>query len=209
MDFNTIAAECSLFPCARTYTASVVNGSVVEAEVKSSLGEGKWMSDLGDPPAPDGVVINPNENCTWKLGWTGDQGPCTYSAGGRFIMAAGNFFWHFWNGTVSGRTFNEAVSSNDALDILYNGGFTNFTQIDRVLGAISDSMTAAIRLTGQVSDWDSGSGGGQDGLTSKGQLLTAIEMEKEAKRLRVRLMEKSDGTLCLVHWQSVDDDPSK
>ena len=273
MDFNPIAAECSLFPCARTYTASVVNGSVVEVEVKRTLGQGRWMFDIGDPPYPVDVVIDPNENCTVKFGRAVNQEPCNFTARTQFIMAAGNFFWHFWNGTVSGRTFDEAAPSNDALGVLYNDAFTNFTQIDRVLGTISDSMTAAIRQTGQVfglgSDVNSGQGyvTGQvfladtcigvrwnwialpaivvlltllllvltlvhgratgdrsawktsslpvlfhglstDGLASNGQLLAAIEMNREAKRLKVRLIEKSDGTWCLEQWQTLDDDPS-
>ncbi|KAF2185200.1 hypothetical protein K469DRAFT_750395 [Zopfia rhizophila CBS 207.26] len=238
MDFRTIAAECSLFPCARTYTASVVNGSVVEAEVKRSFAESDWADRTSEASYPVDVEINPHENCTGR-----DRGPCTYSAGTQFVMAAGNFFWHFWNGTI-----------------------------DRVLGGISDSMTAAIRLTGRVLDYNSGYGGGQGpvtgqvlladtcisvrwgwialpaavtllslllliltlvlggatgdqlawkssslpvlfhglstaGLASKGELLTATEMEKEANGLRVKLTDKRNGTLRLEPWQSVDDDP--
>ncbi|KAI9890983.1 MAG: hypothetical protein M1814_003484 [Vezdaea aestivalis] len=267
MDFGPIAFECSLFPCTRTYTASVIGGAIVETEVKRSFGQGNWLNDRGDSSkalSPDKVQINPNEDCTSK--WPHKDGsppPCTYTAGPEFIMSLGNFFWSFWNGTSTGRHYGEATSTNDAMAILYSGGVTNFTHIDRVLGAMADSMTAAIRLTGRV-DSDSpvyGRGQGKvEGqvmladtcidvrwgwialpaavalltllllipavvlgraarsqpawkssalavlfhglddtaeLASKAPLLTAAEMEKEARGLWVRLSDETGGALRL------------
>lgn len=169
IDFRTFAVECSLFPCARTYTASVVNGAVVEVEVKRSFGTGgwsDWMEETWEGPAPSQVNIDPKENCaaTWADGEKGEA--CTYEAGGTFIMAAGNFFWHFWNGSISGFRWTQAVSSNDALNIIYDEGITNLSQIDNVLGGIADSMTSAVRLTGSVGDFQRSDGSGRQGFVT-------------------------------------------
>jgi len=176
MELQTLAVECSLFPCARTYETSSEKGVVVEIEVKRSFGEGPWLSDQGDfrqALLPDDIKINPNENCTSK--WPYKEGtppPCTYAMGSLATMSLGNFFWSFWNGTMAGPTWGSAASTNDVLDVLLGGGFTNFTHIDRVLNGIADSMTAAIRLTGRVDDSDTvGQGGGQGDIT--GQVFLA------------------------------------
>jgi hypothetical protein len=172
IDFTTFAVECSLFPCARTYTASVVNGAVVEVEVKRSFGTGgwsDWMEETWEGPAPGTVSIDPKENCTatWTHGEKGEA--CTYEADAYFIMAAGNFFWHFWNGSISGFKWTQALSSNDVLNIIYDEGITNLSQIDIVLGRIADSMTSAIRLTGSVGQlWNTqrSDGSGRQGTVT-------------------------------------------
>lgn len=148
-EFKPIAAECALFPCARTYSASMDSGFVVEEEVKRSVGNGDWgdwmVHDLRPGLVyPDDVVIDPEESCT--------NGPCVFMANSSLIRASGSFFWHFWNGTVSGSLFRLAASSNEPSSILYNDGFSNYTYIDTVFGAISDSMTSTIRLTGMIGD---------------------------------------------------------
>jgi hypothetical protein len=263
-DFKPLAAECALFPCARTYTARMETGLVVEEEVKRSVGKGDWgdwmVHDLRPGLVyPDDIVIDPEENCT--------DAPCVFVANSSLIRASGNFFWHFWNGTVSGNLFRLAASTNEPSSILYNDGFTNFTYLDTVFGAISDSMTSAIRLTGMVGDdstlgwntrgvpevptdgqallardtcimirwgwialpaavgllsivlliitmisvarasskgaWKSSSlpvlfhGLSADSRTQEGQLSTLGEMKKEAKTLKVRLMENTAGALQL------------
>jgi len=175
MELQTMAVECSLFPCARTYTAAVVNGAIVETEVKRSVGQGDWLENQGSWRGgllPGDVRIDPNENCPsdWPYR-NGSPPPCTYTAGALPIMALGNFFWGFWNGSVAGRTYGGAASNNNVLDILYGRGVTNFSQIDHVLGGIADSMTAAIRLTGRVDYRDPDWGSGQAPVT--GQVMLA------------------------------------
>ncbi|KAH7119981.1 hypothetical protein B0J11DRAFT_617002 [Dendryphion nanum] len=172
MELRTIAIECSLFPCTRTYTASVVNGAVVETEVKRSFGNGSWMSDHGEwrgAMLPNDIIINPGDDCKakWSLNKGGDKPPCTFTANSRFTMALGNFFWGFWNGTVTGKYYGTAWSNNDALEILHGKGVTNLTYIDHIFAGITDSMTAAIRLTGTRFDGSVGYGGGQGDVTGK------------------------------------------
>jgi len=147
----------------------------VETEIKRTYGKGEWFSDHGafrEALLPDDVKIDPDENCKSRWPWKeGTAPPCTYTIGSSATMSLANMFWSFWNGTVAGLKYSTAVPSNDVLDILYGGGVTNFTHIDNVLRGISDSMTAAIRLTGMVKDTDSGQGGGQGNIT--GQVLLA------------------------------------
>ncbi|KAI9889951.1 MAG: hypothetical protein M1814_004674 [Vezdaea aestivalis] len=168
--FQTVAFECSLFACIRTYTASVTDGSVVETEVKRSFGQTDWLTGENNPPGIlrplDMRFIPKEENCTFKERVKNQNSSlCTYNFNSISLLALGNFFWDFWNGTVAGKYFEHASSRNDAMDILYGGGITNFTHISGTLGGIADSMTAAIRLTGRVFDQDYGSGGGQGKVT--------------------------------------------
>lgn len=72
---------------------------------------------------------------------------------------------------MTGIQYGAAASNNDILGILYSIGVTNFTHIDRILAGIADSMTAAIRLTGRVYNWDQDLGGGQGNVT--GQVMLA------------------------------------
>lgn len=172
MEFETIAVECSLFPCARTYEAAAVNGVIIETEVKRSYGQGSWLSDQGEfrqALIPDDIEIDPDESCTSRWPYREGSPPaCTYVFGLHATMSLGNYFWNFWNGTMSGRTWGESSSSTDALDIILGLGVTNLTHIDRVLGGIADSMTAAIRLTGRVEDTNLvGQGGGQGNVTGQ------------------------------------------
>ncbi|KAI8935523.1 hypothetical protein NX059_008093 [Plenodomus lindquistii] len=157
--FTTLAAECSLFPCTRTYTASVVNNRIHETEVKRSFGSDPWMHFLrsDDIPEPFELVIDPRENCTRRSStWSGMDdsigGPCTYAAPPEFTNAAARFFWDFWNGTVSGRTFLKDVPSTEAANVLYNWGDTNFTYVDDTMGAIADAMTAIVRKDGEIGE---------------------------------------------------------
>lgn len=160
-NFSTFAAECALFPCTRTYTATTINGTVMEAEVgRSTANDTNWLHPAWNAPngTPSTVTIIPNnENCTQEI----QGGRCTYAVGGAWLVAAGDFFWRFWDATVTGYMFKQASSTNDVLDILYGDGITNLTHVDRVVAAVSDSMTAAIRLKGLTDDWDAGIGGGQ------------------------------------------------
>lgn len=160
-NFSTFAAECALFPCTRTYTATTVNGTARETEVGRTISnDTKWLQPWWNAPngTPFGVTIVPeNENCTQRVG----TGACDYYVDGRWLVAAADFFWRFWDAKVTGYSWNQAMSSNDPLDILYADGIVNLTQVDRTMAAISDSMTAAIRLKGFTNDWDSGVGGGQ------------------------------------------------
>ena len=160
-NFSTFAAECALFPCVRTYTATTINGTVTETETGRSTGNSsKWLEPWWDAPngTPTTLTMIPdNKHCTQAV--TGD--PCTYAIAGGWLVAAGDFFWRFWDATVTGYSWSQASSTNNGFDILYSGGVTNFTYIDRIVAAVSDSMTAAIRLKGQTKDWGSGLGGGQ------------------------------------------------
>jgi hypothetical protein len=129
MELQTIATECSLFPCARTYTAAVINGNVVETEIKQSFRTNPWLTDqesFRKGLIPENIQIDTNEHSTSRtLRSNGTSSPCTYTTGARFIIALGNFFWGFWNATVSGNTYGDASSDSDILDVLYAGGVTN------------------------------------------------------------------------------------
>lgn len=171
MPFNTIAAECALFACARTYTATVVDGVVIETEVKRTISEGEWLDDSLGHIDPRDVIIDPQEDCIKKrlfppVGAPPD-GPCKYAATGVFTAAAAHYAWRFWNGTVSGRVFREGVATSVVVDTLYNKGITNFTYIDEILGSISDSMTAAMRLTGNILNDSLREYGGQGQVTGE------------------------------------------
>lgn len=162
MELNTIAAECSLFPCTRTYTASIVNGSLAETEVQRTLSTTDWLKydrpggEWRQGPDVRDIEISPDDNCTWYgPSYTSrNRGPfstsCHFRASAVFIMSLGDFFWSFWNGTVAGRHWQDSSSTNDVLDAFWSGGLTNFTHIDNVLGSIADSMTSVIRRTGRI-----------------------------------------------------------
>jgi hypothetical protein len=175
MELQTIATECSLFPCARTYTAAVINGNVVETEIKQSFRTNPWLTDqesFRKGLIPENIQIDTNEHSTSRtLRSNGTSSPCTYTTGARFIIALSNFFWGFWNATVSGYTYGDASSDSDILDVLYAGGVTNFTYVNHVLGGIADFMIAAIRLTGDVYTMDVGAEGGQGRVI--GQVMEA------------------------------------
>jgi hypothetical protein len=175
MELKPMAVECSLFPCARTYTAAVIDDRVVETEVKRTLGTGNWHRDRGDWAQgllPTDIAIDPNEPCSswWPSGQ--EPPPCTYEASAPLIIALGDFFWGFWNGTVTGLTWGGAAPNNDVLDVFFSIGVTNFTHVDNILRGISNSMTSAIRLKGGVRDSSSSGPRRAAGLIT-GQVLRA------------------------------------
>jgi len=175
MELKPMAVECSLFPCARTYTAAIFDDRVVETEVKRTLGTGNWHRDRGDWAQgllPTDIAIDPDEPCSswWPSGQ--EPPPCTYEASAPLIIALGDFFWGFWNGTVTGLTWGGAAPDNDVLDVFFSIGVTNFTYVDNILRGISNSMTSAIRLKGGVRD-SSSSGPRRAAGPITGQVLRA------------------------------------
>ena len=175
MELKPMAVECSLFPCARTNTAAIIDDRVVETEVKRTLGTGNWHRDRGDWAQgllPTDIAIDPDEPCSswWPSGQ--EPPPCTYEASAPLIIALGDFFWGFWNGTVTGLTWGGAAPDNDVLDVFFSIGVTNFTYVDNLLRGISNSMTSAIRLKGGVRD-SSSSGPRRAAGPITGQVLRA------------------------------------
>ncbi|EON63148.1 hypothetical protein W97_02375 [Coniosporium apollinis CBS 100218] len=73
---------------------------------------------------------------------------CLFQVGQKSVNAAANFFWHLWNGTVSGGSFEGTKAEPDLLDVLYGRGNSSFDVVDWTFLSIANSMTAAIRQTG-------------------------------------------------------------
>lgn len=152
--FNTVAVECSLFPCVRSYSASTVNGNVVETELNRTVGEGDWL--ISTPSYPvlmpvPFVWLSPDKNCNQSLGGADGPPDCKFRVDTNALRGLGNFFWHFWNGTVSGKDYTHATIDNNIFGALYNRGYTNLTMIDRIIGGIADSMTAVVRKSYAVN----------------------------------------------------------
>lgn len=108
--FETMAVECVFFFCTRTCTAFVINDAVVETEVKRFFGQGNWIMNIFD-----GVIIDLDKNCKLRNTFNFHSSPCSCAVESTFIMALIDYFWGFWNGTMTETRLQQTYSINDVL----------------------------------------------------------------------------------------------
>jgi hypothetical protein len=167
------AAQCSIFPCVRTYNATVENGKLMENLVGTSSNFG-LSSDISNFATVSVDCLSPQESQALKqagysvddgTGWiayNGSTAPrtstlatqsfpnanCTYIVNYDTNSNIQNFFGIYFTGSIS--IYRELYPASK-FDVIYNSGNVSLESLNSTFQNISDSLTTYIRQIGAVN----------------------------------------------------------